>query len=328
MTRFFASVFFFLAITPYLAPQNDPRQNCELSVRVVTSDERRVEGQVQVQLLTPQGVASTVHVTGGDAALFYVANAKTYRLTVSGAGLETVTTPFFEINALEQNHTEIVHVKPDKKNQAAEAQGSSTVSVSELNIPRKAASEMNKGMEEYSKGDFDKAATHFEKALAEYSSFARAYDMLGAIAIKHADRPRARDLFAKSIQVDVTFLPAYLDLARMNLQDERYAESESLLTRAIALDPTRPDTLALFATTEFANKDYSRALVYAERTHAVRNHEPFAEVHLMAGKVLRMQNHPDQAIVQFQLFLKEKPDSPQAETARQALASLQTGQPH
>jgi outer membrane protein assembly factor BamD (BamD/ComL family) len=47
----------------------------------------------------------------------------------------------------------------------------------------------------------------------------------------------------------------------------------------------------------------------------------------MAGKVLRMQNRREAAIAQFQLFLKEKPNSPQAESARQALASLEAGQP-
>jgi regulator of sirC expression with transglutaminase-like and TPR domain len=39
-----------------------------------------------------------------------------------------------------------------------------------------------------------------------------------------------------------------------------------------------------------------------------------------------MQNHPEAAIAQFELFLKEKPDSPQAESVREALASLKAGQ--
>ena len=46
----------------------------------------------------------------------------------------------------------------------------------------------------------------------------------------------------------------------------------------------------------------------------------------MAGKVLRMQNHPEAAIVQFQLFLIEKPDSPEGQSVRALLASLQAAQ--
>jgi tetratricopeptide (TPR) repeat protein len=87
-----------------------------------------------------------------------------------------------------------------------------------------------------------------------------------------------------------------------------------------------PDAIALLATTEFANGEFDKALADVQRTHALRNHEQFAEVHIMAGKVLRMQNHPDEAIVQFQLFLKEKPESPEGESVRKALASLQARQ--
>jgi tetratricopeptide (TPR) repeat protein len=168
----------------------------------------------------------------------------------------------------------------------------------------------------------EKAAAHFEKAIAEYPSYARAYDMLGAIAMKGSNRSKARDLFSKAIQTDVAFWPAYVDLARMDLQDQDYAASESLLGKVIAANPLMPDAVALLATTEFANKEYDKALDDVERTHALPNHEQFAEVHLMAGKVLRMQNHREAAIAQFELFLKEKPDSPQGESARQALAAL------
>jgi len=39
-----------------------------------------------------------------------------------------------------------------------------------------------------------------------------------------------------------------------------------------------------------------------------------------------MQNRPEAAIAQFQLFLKEKPGSPQGESVREALAALKAGQ--
>jgi Tfp pilus assembly protein PilF len=185
---------------------------------------------------------------------------------------------------------------------------------------------MKKGLDAYSKGDMEKATAHFEKAIADYPRYARAYDMLGAIAIKGSNRAKARELFSKSIQADTTFLPAYVDLARMDVQDQDYAGSESLLQKAIAVNPSMLDAIALLATTEFANKEYDKALADAERTHALPNHQQFAEIHIMAGKVLGMQNHPAAAMLQFQLFLIEKPDSSQAESVRNALASLKAGQ--
>jgi Tfp pilus assembly protein PilF len=121
-------------------------------------------------------------------------------------------------------------------------------------------------------------------------------------------------------------LPAYVDLARMDVQDQDYAGSESLLQKAIAVNPSMLDAVALLATTEFANQEYDRAPADAQRIHALPNHQQFAEVHIMAGKVLGMQNHPGAATTHFTLFLIEKPDSPEAESVRNALASLKAGQ--
>jgi tetratricopeptide (TPR) repeat protein len=270
---------------------------------------------------------ATLHIYGSEPAQFRVANGRTYRVKVSGRGIETVTTGYFEVNPLETLHTETVHVKAaDDKPAGESTPGPPTISVSEMNIPKKATAEMNKGQDSYSKGEMEKAAAHFEKAIAEHPRYARAYDMLGMIAIKNSDRSKARQLFSKAIEADGAFLQAYVDLARMDLQDQDYAGSESLLAKAIAINPLMPDAMALLASAEFANKEYDKALADVDRTHALRNHEQFAEVHIMAGKVLSMQNHSQAAITQFELFLREKPDSPQAESVRKALASFHAAQ--
>lgn len=314
--------------SPLVLAQTESSGNCDLSVRVRTGDERSIETQIQVDVLSPLGVVlATAHIVGAEPAQFRVNNGRTYRLKVSGIGVETVTTSYFEINPLELAHTETVRVKPESHTSAGESpSGSSTISVSELSIPRKASAEMSRGMDAYSKRDMEKAAAHFEKAIAEYPRYARAYDMLGAIAIKGSNRIKARELFSKSIEADSAFLPGYVDLARMDLQDQNYAASESLLAKVIAANPFMPDAVALLATVEFANKEYDKAFADVQRTHALPNHQQFAEVHAMAGKVYRMQNHPQAAMVQFQLFLIEKPDSPEGENVRALLASLQAGQ--
>ena len=296
-------------------------------VSVRTLGEGSIETQIQVQVLSPQGVVATTQIVGSEPARFRVSTGKSYRLNVSGGGIETVTTSYFEINALERIHTETVHVKVESLNPAESTPGSPTISVNEmLHVPKKAQEEMTKGLAAYSKGDMERAAAHFEKAVTQYPGFARAYERLGMIAIKGSNRTKARELFSKSIQVDGAFTPAYMDLARMDLQDQDYAQSETLLAKALDVNPSLPEAMALLATAEFANKEYDKALADTLRTHALPNHEQFAEVHLMAGKVLRMQNHGEAAIAQFQLFLKEKPNSPEGENVRQAIASLQAGQ--
>lgn len=325
MIRFVAFLLLLTGFEPFLFSQPGSKDNCDLSVQVRFTNERSIESPIQVEVSTPQGVLARDNIVGGDLAHFKVTSGRNYRLTVSGTGIETTSTAYFEINGLEQQHTETILVKPKaSKDDGQNAGGPATISVSEMDIPKNAAAEMKKGLEEYSKSDLARAGAHFRKAAADYPRYARADEMLGVIAVKSGDRPMARELFTKSIAVDPSFVPAYLDLARMDMQDQQYAASEALLTKAISLNPSMPDSFALLATTEFSNKEYEKALANVERTHSLRNHEQFAEVHIMAGKVLRMQGHPAEALAQFQLFLKEKPDSPEAPSVRTAVTELQS----
>jgi len=324
MTRSLTCVFALVMFSSFLIAQLNRAENCDLSVRIRTNDERSVEGQIRVVLFSSQGQLAAVNIQGGEPAQFRVANGRTYYLTVSGGSIQTTTSSYFQINNLEPSHTETVHVKLENQKQSEESTSESpTISVSELNIPKNARREMGKGLDAYSKGDMEKASAYFEKAVSYYPGYARAYDMLGVIAIKSSDRTRARELFSKAIQVDNTFLPAYVDVARMDVNDENYAEAESLLAKVISVNSLMADAVALHATMEFAKKEYDKALVDVQRTHTLRNHEQFAEVHIMAGKVLRMQNHLTAAIMEFQLFLIEKPDSPLVNSVREEIASTE-----
>lgn len=301
--------------------------SCQLTVRVRTMQDSEYNLPLQVELLSEEGTPILVAQTSGTgSADFSVTSGATYRVRVSGQGIET-TTADFRIPDGQQVYTETVNAKASSSNsQQQNVQGSSpTISLAEMNVPDKAREELQKGMEAFAKGDMAKAQERFEKAVAIYPQYARAYSALGIIAAKAADHAKAKTMFSKAIEVDHKFVPAYLDLARMDFQDKNYPEAESLLQKAMLLNPSIPDVVALLASAEYMNKEYDKALVDAQRVHRLPNHEQFAQVHLLAGKILEMQGHMPEAIAEYQLFLKENPNSPQAAAVQQEITQLQAG---
>ena len=85
---------------------------CELSIRVRSTHDRNYDTPVQVELLSPQGTpVSVVFTSGAGSAEFHVASGATYRVRLSGDGIETITTPEFTILNKEQSHMETVNVK-------------------------------------------------------------------------------------------------------------------------------------------------------------------------------------------------------------------------
>src|SRR5215831_16003627 len=72
ITRSLAPVLVILLLSPFLLAQTEGG-NCDLSVIVRTSDERSIETQMQVDVLSPQGlVIATAHIVGAEAAQFRV----------------------------------------------------------------------------------------------------------------------------------------------------------------------------------------------------------------------------------------------------------------
>ncbi len=303
---------------------------CDLNIRVRTDQDRNYDLPLQVELLSPQGTPMAVnHTSGAGAADFQVMSGATYKVRISGQGIETMISPEIMVLDREQVHMETINVKVlESKDQNKTSSGGTepTVSVAEMNIPAKARDEMQKGMEAFAKGDMKKAQERFTKAIAEYPQYARAYSNLGVIAIKEGDRPKAREMFSKSVAIDDKFLPGYVNLARMDYQDHNYQESEALLRKVMAVNPSIPEALALLASAEFMNKEYEKALADALRAHTLPNHEQFADVHLVAAKVYQMQSHEQEAVSEYQQFLKENPNSPRAPLVQQQLTQLQAGQ--
>lgn len=312
--------------------QND-RQNespCDLSVRVRNMQDRTLDTPVQVELLSPQGTPMmAVHVTGESPAQFQIMPGATVKLRVSGPGIETTTSDSIYIYAWEHSHSETVNVNTvdtSDQNQAANGAGNSpTVSLAEMNIPARAREELQKGTDAFAKGDLKKAQEHFEKAVAIYPQYARAYTNLGVIAIKEADGAKAREMFSKAISVDEGFLPGYVNLARMDFQDKDYQDCEKLVQKVMSLNPSMPDAVALLASAEYMNKEYDKALADALHTHDLPHHEQFADVHLIAGQVYEMQNRTQDALLQYQQYLKESPNSPRAPMVQKQIAQLQAG---
>lgn len=309
--------------------QRQGESPCDLSVRVRNSQDRALDTPLQVELLSPQGTPiMAVHIMGENTAQFQVMPGTTVKVRVSGTDVETTTSENIYIYQWEHSHSETITVnKVDThQNKAASGTGDSpTVSLAEMNIPSKARDELQKGTDAFAKGDLKKAQGHFEKAAAIYPQYARAYTNLGVIAARGGDRAKARDMFSKAISVDEKFLPSYVNLARMDVQDKNYEESEKLLQKVMAVNPSIPDAVALLASAEYMNKEYDKALADALRTHRLPNHEQFADVHLIAGQVYQMQNRPQDALVQYQLFLKESPNSPRAAMVQKQVAQLQAG---
>lgn len=296
---------------------------CQLAIHI-RSDDRDYNGRVQIEIFSTAGTpVATVATNADGTTTATVLSGASYRARITGEGIEPASYEFFIFGG-KASDTENFNVK--RTSTSSPAASAPTVSIAEMNVPPKAKEEMQKGTEAFSKGDMVKAQQRFEKALEIYPQYARAYANLGIIAAKSGDRTKARSLFSKAAEVDDKFLPAYVDLARIDIQEKSYKQAEATLDKVMTLNPSMTEAVAMLAAAEFGNKDYDKALTDAQRVHLLGHDAQFADMHLMAGQILEMQNRREEAIPEYKMYLKEAPNSPQAKVVQQALADLQAKQ--
>jgi len=297
----------------------------DVRIQVATPDDHAVEQAVHIELTSADGLVIDTASTGGEGfALFHRVNPGSYRAKVSGTAVETTTSDVFSISSGEGVHRELVHVKlrTPGGDKGALASAGATISASELNIPSKAKRELDKGMEAFSRGDFNKAVLQFQKAIDLYPKYSQAYYNLGVTQMKLGERSHAKDAFQKSISVNDRFAPGYINLARLAAADTDVPQAAALLNKALQIDPNNLEALVLLAKVQLMNHELDQALATARKVHGMP-HEGYADVHLVAADVLVLENHPQDAIVEYETYLKEFPTSPQAPQVRQVLVKLQ-----
>jgi tetratricopeptide (TPR) repeat protein len=132
----------------------------------------------------------------------------------------------------------------------------------------------------------------------------------------------AESYFAKAVEADPQFAPAYLNLGRVLLLAKDYVGAEALVDRATTLDPTSSETLSLLAYVQFLREKFDSAIATAHRVHMM-NHERFAMVHFVAANAYERKHLQQEAMFEYQQYIQEAPHGPSAERARSKLTVLQ-----
>jgi tetratricopeptide (TPR) repeat protein len=116
------------------------------------------------------------------------------------------------------------------------------VSAAELrqSIPSAAKKHYELGLKLVGKGDFQKAATHFQDALSIYPEYLAARNDLGAQYLKLKRIDEAEKHFQTVLNNDPKNFNAKFNMGLVQVERHDYTEALSLLNQAVALDSTRP----------------------------------------------------------------------------------------
>jgi tetratricopeptide repeat protein len=338
MSRYLTGLAFLLLAPGLLRAQFRPPggrfgHSVDLVIRVVWENDRPVQCQgCRVELQTSFGVTVGSGYTDdqGQAAFGRVAPG-TYRVRVTGSEVEDAEQHFF-VDPSEAFHFETVRVRA--KDGAAEAGSGPTVALIDLNVPKKARKELEKGNREAGKKNWAAAAAHYRAAIQEYPSYATAYNNLGIVLFQTGDKAGSRAAFEKAVSLNDHYSEACVNLGRMLYNQGDFAAAETLMEKALRSEPRNLDALIVESSAELRQGKLALAAANALKVHDYQQPacpapcknpglDRYPIAHYIAGKALEFSQKLAAARDQFQLYLAEAPDGPLAPQVRSELASLQ-----
>jgi len=203
----------------------------------------------------------------------------------------------------------------------ADVQGSA-ISVTSLMIPASARKEFEKGAAAARNHQLEAAAEHLEKAVAQYDKYAAAWNELGKVYLADKRPEDAHRAFDKAIAADPHYIPPYVNLASLELQQGTYENAAATAKKALDQDPNVEFAAFIEAAADYNLKRFDEAEKCA-RDAEQRPHREIPQLHaLLADIYVQRQDYPS-AAAQMRAYLKESPDGPFATRVKQNLAQVE-----
>ena len=300
---------------------------CEIQVHVTYNNDRPVGLYVRVELLNQQSVPMDQQFTDGEGrVLFHVSSSEGggYRVRVSGTDFEEAFSDAITVNPGDRMAVAYVRVQPKQTAGApasTKTKTAASTSANELRVPADAKRYFMKGMDALYQHDYPHAAEAFEKAVTTYPQYDMAYDNLGVTYIMLAQPDKARAAFARAVQLNDKNADADRNYARLLLGSKEDKRAIELLNKALAVEPTDPDSLTLISIAQLRTGDVDAALQNALKVHQY-SHQPHAAAHYVAGRAYEEKQEYQKATVEYETYLRESPDGPEVPQVRGALARV------
>ncbi|MGB7844836.1 MAG: tetratricopeptide repeat protein [Candidatus Acidiferrum sp.] len=302
------------------------RSACTLRIDVAFASGGRAGSGVRVQLLQGLMNASAIEVemtNSSGSAEFHNLLSGDYRVEVSGDGIETTTSSIIHIEDGRVFLSQFVAVQRESNGESSAARvAGPMVTVTELEVPKKASEELAKGNTEMQRSNWKRAAEHFNKAVSLYPQYASAYYNLSVAYYRLGQQDQQRDALHKALQINDHFLPVLVSLSHLDLAARNLTEARALLDKAVSLDPTNIEALALRVRVDFLQGDDEQAVADGHKAHDMP-HQGYATVHYTAAAALQRLNRIPEMLAELQMFLQEDPTNPSASYVRETIASLQ-----
>lgn len=204
----------------------------------------------------------------------------------------------------------LLQLVPDNSARPAAVSGG-TVNAS---VPAEAQKEFDEGRAALDKQNTDESLRHLEKAIGIYPNYFQAQLLLGTAYMDAKQWDRAETALRRAQKLNPQVAAPLIALGEVYRQQKRYADAEKVLQEGLKLDDKSWQGHLTLGRVYWEMKDIVKAGPQVGR--ALQLKPDLAEGHLLAGNILLRARQPENALTEFEEYLRLAPKGEFSEQAR------------
>ena len=193
--------------------------------------------------------------------------------------------------------------------------------VIDANVPKHALSEFEIGRDAITQANsLDQGILHLENAVRLYPKYLEALLLLGTAYMDKSDWEKAEDKLHQVLTIAPNTTGAHFALGELYLRTKKYAEAEKEMLAGIKLDPKSVQGHFMLGRLYYELGNLVKAGPHVGI--ALQLNPSFARGHLLAANILLHARQPENAIVEFEEYLRLEPKGEFSEQAKETVRKL------
>jgi tetratricopeptide (TPR) repeat protein len=169
------------------------------------------------------------------------------------------------------------------------------------------------------KKKYEEALALFSQLLKDDPGDFQAWTEIGTLNLLQQNLPEAEKAYLRAIEVRPKFFLALLNLGKLLVAQKKHAEAVEPLTLALEIQPTSASLNLLLGEAYLQLKKGSKAVVYLYEAIKL-DPTGMTEAHLRLASLYHAAGLKDKAAIEFEEFLKKKPDYPDRKKLEQYIS--------
>lgn len=198
--------------------------------------------------------------------------------------------------------------------------------VVDANVPAEAVREYEKADAAFANDKPAEAIRHLEKAVNLYPKFLEGYLRLGTAYMDLQQWEKAEHALKRALEINPKTANAYFALGEIYWRQNKYEEAEHVLREGLAIEERSWQGHFTLGRLYLSKGD----LVKAGRQIAltIQLNPNLAEAHLIAGNLLLRANKREEALDEYQEYLRLAPNGEYAAQARATVSKIKSSSTH